>query len=639
MRNRGHSRPYRAAALTAASFLIALVLPGAADSQNRPGPQPDGSVVLPTGQRITPAGTQLVVRSMPVSAELSPDGRYLLVLQAGYETPSVSVIDIAAGEHLNRVELPDAWLGLTFDRSGDRVFVGGGARSSVWELSFRDGSLSVEREFPIRPQCAGNCATLIGDVRLDADDRMLYALDVFRDRAVVINTQSGLVLEEFRTGAAPYRARLAPDRQHLLVSHWGEASLGLYRIADRQLVERIPVGDHPTDLLVVQRDVQTPGSGIDGDEERTYPARLFTASAHADNLWTHGITDRNRYELLDARSVAPLPGSPIGSLPSALGVSADGYTLYVANAGNNTVLVVDVEEAFPEPAGAVPTASFPTAVVGLANGGIAYLSGKGYGHNQGLVSILPPLNSDQLEFLTAAAVANLPDAKSASEMPPGAIRHVALVLTEVRDAAWEQLLGESVSLPGYIPPTTGQIGQIAWLTGGMETDFFAKLVPSVVAGRLTETNLAAAGRAAMPAAGTLWSNAASASMEVETYGIGRGRPLSAWLSKLRAGSELARLTVVRQTGTATDQDRELGTAISALKEHPDYDSTVLFVVPVDGAPGAALAGGPITAPSRRDEFVTSSSLLRTIEWLLGLRPMTQFDAAAPILAGPFTGEN
>ena len=639
MRSRGYSRPYRPAALTAASLFVALALPPAADAQNLPGPRPDGSVVLPNGQRITPAGTQLVVNSMPVSAEQSPDGRYLLVLQAGYETPSVSVIDTASGKYLNRVELPDAWLGLTFDRSGDRVFVGGGARSSVWELSFRDGSLTVKREFPIRPQCASNCATLIGDVRLDADDRMLYALDVFRDRAVVINTQSGLVLEEFRTGAAPYRARLAPDRRHLLVSHWGEASLGLYRIADRQLVERIPVGNHPTDLLVVQGEVQAPVSGTDGDEERTYPARLFTASAHADNLWTHGITERNRYELLDARSVAPLPGSPIGSLPSALGVSADGRTLYVANAGNNTILVVDVEEAFPEPAGAVPTAWFPTAAVGLGNGGIAYLSGKGYGQEHGAVSILPPLNSGQLEFLTAAAVANLSEPKSASKTPPLAVRHVALVLTEARDSAWKRLLGESASLPGYVPPTSGQVGQIAWLTGGMETDFFAKLVPSVVAGRLTERNLAAAGRAASPAAGTVWSNAASASIAVETYGIGRGRPPSAWLSKLQARSELARLTVVRQAGTATDQDKELGTAFAALKEHPDYDSTVMFVVPVDGAPGAALAGGPVTAPSSHDGFVTSSSILRTIEWLLGLRPMTQFDAAAPVLAGPFTGEN
>ncbi len=639
MRIRGRSRSYRPAALIAASLLGALTGPQATDAQSRPGRQSDASVVLPNGQRITPAGTQIVVSSMPLAAELSPDGRYLLVLQAGYETPSVSVIDTASGKPVHRVELPDAWLGLTFNRSGDRVFVGGGGRSSVWDLSFRDGSLTVEREFPIRPQCAKNCSTLIGDVRLDADDRMLYALDVFRDRAVVINTQSGLVLEEFKTGAAPYRARLTPDLGHLVISHWGEASLGLYRISDRQLVERIPVGEHPTDLLVVHGEVQAPGNGIDGDEERAYAARLFTACAHADNLWTHGITEQGRYELLDVRSVAPLPASPVGSLPSALGVSEDRRTLFVANAGNNTILVVDLEEVLPEPAGAVPTAWFPTAVVGLGNGGMAYLSGKGDGLNQGLVSILPPLNSDQLEFLSSAAVANLSGPTSATETPPSAVRHVALVLTDARGAAWERLLDEAASLPGYVSPARGQLSQVAWLTGGMETDFFAKLSPSVVAGRLTARDLAAAGRAALPAAGTLWSNAVNASLAVETYGIARGRPLSAWLAKLRASSQLARLTVVRLTGAAADQDEELGTAMAALREHPSYSSTVLFVVPTDGARSAALAGGPVLSKSVHEGFVTSSSVLRTIEWLLGLRPMTQFDAAARVLAIPFASEN
>ena len=639
MRIRGHGRSCRAAALIAASLLAALALPRPTEAQTRPGRQSDASVVLPNGQRITPAGTQLVVNSMPVAAELSPDGRYMLVLQAGYETPSVSVIDTASGESVNRVELPDAWLGLTFNRAGDRVYVGGGGRSSVWDLSFRDGALTVEREFPIRPGCAGNCATLIGDVRLDADDRMLYALDVFRDRAVVINTQSGMVLEEFKTGAAPYRVRLTPDLEHLVISHWGEASLGLYRISDRRLVERIPVGEHPTDLLVVHGEVQAPGSGIDGDEQRTYPARLFTVCAHADNLWTHGITERNRYELLDVRSVAPFPGSPIGSLPSALGLSADRRTLFIANAGNNMILVVDIEEILPEPAGAVPTAWFPTAVVGLGNGGMAYLSGKGDGEKQGLVSILPALNSDQLEFLSSAAVANLSGPRSASGTPPSAVRHVALLLTDARGAAWERLLSESAALPGYVPATRGQVSQIAWLTGGMETDFFAKLAPSVVAGRLTARDLAAAGRAAMPAAGTLWSNAVNASLPVETYGIARGRPLSAWLAKLRAGSALARLTVVRLTGAAAQQDEELGTVMAALWEHPSYSSTVLFAAPTDGARGAAVAGGPVVSKSVHQGFVTSASVLRTIGWLLGLRPMTQFDAAAPVLAKPFKSDN
>ncbi len=571
------------------------------------------------------------MNSLPISAELSPDGRYLAVLQTGLETPSVSVLEVASGAIASRIELPDAWLGLVFNQAGDRVFVSGGARSSIWDLSFREGQLSINREFSLPNECAGPCDSLVGDLRLGADGRMLYALDVFRNRAIIVNTQSGLVLGEMATGAAPYRARLAPDREHLLISHWGEASVGLYRIADRRLVERIPVGEHPTDLLFVSGQVEAPGDGFDENDGRTYPARLFVACAHSDNLWTFGVSDESRYELLDARSVAPLPGSALGSLPSALGTSIDGETLFVANAGNNVILVADIGEALPESAGAIPTARYPTAVVGLPDGGLAYLSGKGDRQNSGLVSRLPALTSEQLEFLSSAAVGNLAGPITGTSPTPPGPSSVALVLTDARGQAWQQILERSALLADYRPPSESQLGRLAWLTSAMETDFFAKLGPAVAAGRLTERALASAGRAARPAAGTLWSNAKDASISVETYGIGGGRPIDALLAKLEAGANPARLTVVRLTGTDAEQDDVLGRLWSSWNQHSSYGSTVIFLVPTGDSGEAAVTGGRIAGHAIHDGFVSAPSLLRTIGWLLDLRPMTQFDASAPIL--------
>lgn len=629
MRPRRHSVPRRAAALIPL-LAVALAAPPAAP-QDPGGGSLELGLLLPTGQRITPAGTQVVVNSLPLGAELSPDGRHLVVLQAGFETPTVTSIATASGEITSSVELKDAWLGLTFSPDGERVYVGGGGSSRVWVLSARDGHLRVEREFPVQPRCAPGCASLIGDVRLDADGRMLYALDLFRDRVVVLNVQSGLVLEEFRTGAAPYRARLTPDQKHLIISHWGEASLGLYRLADRRLVERIPVGDHPTDLQIVVGDVVAPSEADDGP---TYPARLFTACAHSDNLWTHGISLDGRPALLDVRSVAPLPDSALGSLPSALGVSVDGKTLFVANAGNNIILMVDIEEALPETGGAVPTAWFPTSVVGLEDGGMAYLSGKGDGVRSGLVSILPALTPSQLEFLSSAAVDTLPGPAPMAPEPPSTFRHVVLVLTDARTENWHRALERGVHLPAYIPPARASLSQTAWLTGGLETDFFAKLAPSVTAGRLSLRQLAAAGRAAMPAAGTLWTNAASRSLQADTYGIAGGRAPETLLSALRRGDSLAGLTVVRLPGTPSEQDGMLGLLEDAMAAHSAYDSTVAFLVPVAGARGAAVTGGSLDPGLELPARVTAASVVRTIGWLLGLRPLSQFDEAAAVLDLP-----
>ena len=624
MRIRSHCRAHRATA----AILIALSSAGSVAQS-----QPDLRIRLPNGQRITPAGTQVAVNSLPLAAASSPDGRHLLVLQAGYETPSLTVMDIAMRTVLSRVELPDAWLGLTFNAAGDKVFVGGGARGGVWELSFTEGALAIEREFELAAECAPDCPSLIGDVRLDADDRILYALDLLRDRVVVINTQSGLVLGDFRTGEAPYRVRLSPDREHLIVSHWGEASLGLYRLADRRLVERIPVGEHPADFVVVPGRVQAPSGDADGEAGSEYSARLFVACTHSDNLWTFGINDSNRYDLLDIRSVAPFPSSAVGSLPSALGLSADAATLYVANAGNNTILVADISEVLPESSGALPSAWFPSGVLGLPDGGIAYLSGKGDGQRPGLVSFLPALRSDQLEFLTAAAVENL-RGPVASELPSSAeVDHVVLVLTDARGPAWERLTQEGMRLAGYVPPARGELSQLAWLTSGIESDFFAKLGPALEAGRLTASDLASAGRAALPPAGTLWSNARDASLAAETYGIGGGPVAGTFLSGLQSEAALPDLTVVRLTGSSTVQDSVLEQLMDALRDHPDYESTVTFAVPTAGGKGVAVAGGAVTRRSITSSFVSAPSLLRTIEWLLDLRPTTQFDAAAEPIIG------
>lgn len=570
-----------------------------------------------------------------MSARLSADRRQLLVLQAGYETPAVSVIDISQRVELSRVELPDAWLGLEFNRAGDKVYVGGGRRGSVWELSFRAGVLALEREYSIPNQCGESCASLIGDLRMGADGRILYALDLLRDRVVVINTQSGLVLGEFPTGAAPYRARLSPDREHLIISHWGEASLGLYSLSDRRLVERLPVGGHPADLVVAEGSVEMPASDSGQDGVARYRARLFASCTHSDNLWTFGITERNRYELLDIRSVAPLPESAVGSIPSALGLSLDGDMLFIANAGNNTIIFADITEALPESSGALPTGWYPIGVEGLADGGIAYLNGKGDGRQAGSVSILPALTPDQLEFLTAAAVENLSGPTVAADPPPGSIRHVVLLLTDARDESWKRLARDAVLLEGYVPAARGELGQMAWITSGIETDFFAKLGPAAEAGRVSAKDLAAAGRAATPPAGTLWSNASDASRRAETYGIGGGRPVEEFRDQMELGGSLADLTVVRLPGAPDTQDSELGRLTEALREHPAHASTVLFAVPIAGAKGAVAAGGPVVSGSALDGFVSVSSLVRTVQWLLGLRPATQFDASATPISGLF----
>src|SRR3954447_18259510 len=126
--------------LTAATLLVSEPAP-----REQVGPLPTGGFLLNSGWRLQPAGKQVPVGTLPMSTALSPDGKYLLVLNGGYNPPSISVLDVAAEKEISRTPVADAWLGIAFSPKGDFVYVGGGSRASVYEFKFANGALAVTR--------------------------------------------------------------------------------------------------------------------------------------------------------------------------------------------------------------------------------------------------------------------------------------------------------------------------------------------------------------------------------------------------------------------------------------------------------------------------------------------------------------
>src|SRR5207253_5991986 len=89
---------------------------------------------------------------------------------------------------------------------------------------------------------------------------------------------------------------------------------------------------------------------------------------------------------------ALFPRAPEGSTPDALAIAPDGRTLYVANADNNCVAVIDV--ATPNRSqvkGYIPTGWYPTAVA-VTPDGKTLLIGVGKG-NQTKANPVDPAKS------------------------------------------------------------------------------------------------------------------------------------------------------------------------------------------------------------------------------------------------------
>src|SRR5262245_60988449 len=106
-------------------FLCATLLAVRAPAQEspardrQPGRERDFTL-LPNGWRIAPAGRHLAVGDLPLSVLQSPDGCCAIVSTGGFDTPTLTVVDLERMQVRQSFEPGNAWLGLAWSADGKR---------------------------------------------------------------------------------------------------------------------------------------------------------------------------------------------------------------------------------------------------------------------------------------------------------------------------------------------------------------------------------------------------------------------------------------------------------------------------------------------------------------------------------------
>ena len=144
--------------------LLAIILAGptvAADDPPRrsldvtlPGLKKAGSVLLPNGWSLKPAGRQSALGDLPVILAENPKEPVLAVLHAGYGEHEVWTIDADTGRTIARTALPASFSGLVWSTDGARLFVGGGFDDVVYAFDHKDGLLSNKVTFAFGEKAA-----------------------------------------------------------------------------------------------------------------------------------------------------------------------------------------------------------------------------------------------------------------------------------------------------------------------------------------------------------------------------------------------------------------------------------------------------------------------------------------------------
>ena len=349
----------------------------------------------PVNQLVTPAGNFIPLPGMrPNALALSPDGKLLITTGLRQE---LSAIDPASGEILQRQPFleskteasPEAvsslilhknenpklsFTGLVFSPDGNRIYLSNvNGDLKVFRVDDQDkiSPLSYLAYLPLpKVNLPGRTNDIPTGIAVSRDGSKLYVALNIANKIVELDAASGKVLRTWDTGVAPYDIVLSQDK--LYVSNWGG-----HRPGTNSLVG--PIGRTGT-VRVDSYSVASVGSVsvIDLSDNRPAATREILTGRHACALAlspngkylavanagsdTISVIDTPTDQIVETLFARQKPGDPFGAQPNALVFDKQGKRLFVCNGTQNAVAVFQFKPGGSEMLGLIPVGWFPCSI-------------------------------------------------------------------------------------------------------------------------------------------------------------------------------------------------------------------------------------------------------------------------------------
>ncbi|MHB1743673.1 MAG: bifunctional YncE family protein/alkaline phosphatase family protein [Acidobacteriaceae bacterium] len=377
-------------------------------------------------------GSPQKTNSLPMAMAISPDGRYVAIVNAGYGTAeskgeqSVAILDAKSGKLL---DFPNAhtpgraqqtlYAGIAFSSDGKHLYVSiaslthplpavagkPAVGNGIVVYGFTDGQVTEQGILPIPLQqladgkrqnsmaphplpdgMANPFPSGLTVVHGPDGDRLLIA-DNLSDDALLMDASDGRILYRFdlstsRTVPASYPIATVATRdgKRGFVALWNASEIAELDLVHGQVVQMLP--------LLPPRDPVDPSShpaalALNASESVLYVALANRDSVAAVSIGTHAGKHSSMRTLgfFDTR----LPGQTyFGAFPDALALSPDGNRLYVADASLDAIAVFNPHSLQRNgkgpihPHGFIPTEWYPTALAATADD-LYVATGKGQG--------------------------------------------------------------------------------------------------------------------------------------------------------------------------------------------------------------------------------------------------------------------
>ena len=350
--------------------LFAILVFAASLCAQFPAANPDG-YDLPNGWKLTPAGKQIRTEDMVLGLSRSPDGKAIIALHSGFNPHGLVVVDTKTEEPSQRVTLKSAWLGLTWSPDGKRLFASGGNGESrrnpttapIYVFDYANGKISEKPATELQSPW-GMKDTYWSGLLHHPDKPILYAANRgtgnLAGYVAIFDTATSKLTGKIPVEVNPYELLLSRDLKHLYVSNWASNSISVVDLATSKVIRSIPVGANPNDMFLAR----------DG--------RLYVSCGNSNSVW---VIDTAKNRAVHQINTAMYANALLGSTPNAIIADKDEKILFVANADNNTVAVVNIAEAEEyNVMGFIPTGWYPSSLELSADGKKLYIgNGKGLG--------------------------------------------------------------------------------------------------------------------------------------------------------------------------------------------------------------------------------------------------------------------
>lgn len=332
---------------------------------------------LPTGKLITPRGTHEAVGSFPVNMLTVHDGRFVVVTNAGFRQ-ALTVLDARTGKTVSRIEMTGTrngvkeglYYGMALGPNtaeGQTIWVSRGSEERVhaYRVDLEGRLQDLERSVAV-PRGGGSRAPrdVVAGVALNSRFDRLYAAGNITSRHT--SMKGALSIVDLNTGAPVKTVAVGGFPYAVAAITQGPlADRKVYVSSERDALVNVVDPEKGTVTASIRTGANPVALLLDGAQQR-----LFVANAGSDTV---SIVDTRTDRVARTILLRPddLRGLP-GATPLGMALSPDETRLYVALADMNAVAVVDLPN--DRVLGYVPTGWYPTAVAVSGDGQRLFVS-------------------------------------------------------------------------------------------------------------------------------------------------------------------------------------------------------------------------------------------------------------------------